>query len=81
MDAKIELLTSKRDVLHRKFDQTDSRAMLDKFMEQGLLVEERAEMARCAFMHNKNFWKEMWKLGLLPTTDNVVPSTASHQMS
>ena len=46
-----------------------------------ILVEERTEAARCAFMHNKidnvlednkNFWKEMRKLGLLPTTDDAL---------
>ena len=50
-------------------------------MEKALLVEERTETARCAFMHNKidnalednnNFWAETRKLGLFPTTDDAL---------
>ena len=44
-------------------------------------MEERTETAWCTFMHNKisdalednkNFWKEMRKLGILPMVDDAL---------
>ena len=68
VDAKIRLLMSKRNSLHRKYNKIRSQATLDKFLQQALLFEERTESARCAFMHdkisdaledNKNFLKKL----------------------
>ena len=71
-----------RDALQKKYDKTASRVILDKLLEQASLVEERTERTRCAFMHekisdaledNKNFWKQMRKLGLLSTVARCTP--------
>ena len=71
----------KRDALKRKYDKTGLGVILDKLLEQALLVEKRNERAWCVFMHgkisdalghNKYFWKEMRKLGLFPTLDNAL---------
>ena len=81
VDAEYRLLTTKRDALLRKFNKNGSRAIYDEFLQQSQLVEAWTERAKCAFMHNKiidaleenkNFWKEMRKLGLLPTTDDAL---------
>ena len=54
---------------------------MQEFLQQTLLVEERTESARSAYMHDKisdalednnNFWKEIRKLGLLPTADGAL---------
>ena len=75
------MLIFKKDALHRKYDLTGFPVILDEFLQHALLSEKRAERARWAFMHNKishafednkNFWKEMRKLGLLPTIDGAL---------
>ena len=81
VDAEIRLLMLERGALQRKYDKTASRVILDKLLEQASLVEERTERTRCAFMHekisdaledNKNFGKEMRRLGLLRTVDDAL---------
>ena len=78
---EIRLLASKRDALFRKFNKNGSRTIYNEFLRQLQLVEERTERAICTFMcnklsdaleDNKNFWKEMRKLGPLPTTDDAL---------
>ena len=67
---------SKRDATHNKYLRTGHRPTLDKFLRLGELVEMQTDAARCAYMHtkieeaigkNKNVWKEIRNLGLLPS--------------
>ena len=75
--------------MHRKYDKTGSRTILDTFL-QTLLVEKRTERAGCAFMHNKisdaledneNFWKELRKLARLLTVDDAFHGFAPDKLN
>ena len=52
-----------------------------EFLQLTDAVEEQSEIARCAYMHNcisdildnnKNFWKELHHLGLIPKSSNAL---------
>ena len=81
MNTEHELLLAKRDATLRRYDRTGQRSFLAEFFEISNAAEEKIEMARCAFMHNKindvldsnkNFWKELRNLGLLPGNSDAV---------
>lgn len=81
LNTELELLLAKRDATLRRYSRTGHRYLLEEFFNISNVAEERLEMARCAFMHNKinevlesnkNFWKELRNLGLLPGTSDAL---------
>ena len=75
LNTEHELLLAKRDATLKRYDRTGQRHLLEEFFNISNSAEEKMEIARCAFMHNKisdvldsnkNFWKELRNLGLLP---------------
>ena len=73
INKDLRLLRSKRDATSRRYSRTGLPALLNEFLSLANAYEEKSEMARCAYVHNrisstldanKNFWKEMRELGL-----------------
>ena len=72
---------SKRDATSRRCHRTGSRHLLNEYLALANQAEEKSEIARCAYMHNricnalntnKNFWKEMKNLGLMPAVNDAL---------
>ena len=81
MNTELRLIKSKRDATKRRYDRTGSRPLLNEFLSLAKSYEEQSEMARTAYMHsricgtldaNKNFWKEMRKLGMIPEVSDAL---------
>ena len=79
--SDLRLLKSKRDSTSRRYQRTGSRELLNEFLILANIFEEQSEMARSAYMHNricgaldanKNFWKEMRDLGLIPKANDAL---------
>ena len=67
LNPELRLLKSKRDATSRRYHRTGSSRLLNEFLSLANSYEEKFEMARCAYMHNricntledgKNFWNE-----------------------
>ena len=68
-------LIDKRNATHRRYKRTGRAELLDEFLQLSNEVDERITRERNSFLHkhltdaldeNKNIWKEMRNLGLLP---------------
>ena len=81
LNIELLLLKSKRDATSRRYSRTGSKQLLNEFLSLANKYEEQTEIARCSYMHdrisgtldaNKNFWKEMRSLGLIPKTNDAL---------
>ena len=79
MNSDLRLLKSKCEATNRRYRRTSSRTLLDEFLALTRSYEDKLETARCAYMHNRicssldanrNFWKDMRELGLIPKTND-----------
>ena len=75
------LFLSKRDATNRRYSRTGSRQLLDELIVLAKTCEDKCEIARCAYMHDrisdtldsgKNFWKELRNLGLIPKASDAL---------
>ena len=81
INSDLRLIKSKRDATSRRYHRTGSRKLLDEFLELADSYEKQEEIARCSYMHdrinnaldnNKNFWREMRTLGLIPSVSDAL---------
>ena len=81
IDSELRLLRAKRDAISRRYTRTGSPKLLNEFLSLAKSFEEKSEAARHAYMHNricntldanKDFWKEMRMLGLIPKVNDAL---------
>ena len=90
LNSELRLLKSKRDATSRRYNRTGSKKYLNEFLLLANEYEEQSESARCSYMHNricgsldanKNFWKEMKSLGLIPKVNDALHGFSPEELN
>ena len=90
INSELRLLKSKLDATDRRYCRTGSRHLLDELLSLSRSYEEQSETARCAYIHNRicssldanrNFWRDMRGLGLIPKINDSLHGFLPEEMS
>ena len=81
INTELQLLISKRNATSKRYQRTGSRQLFNEYLELATEIENKTEIARNAYMHNritsnldtgKYFWLEMKNLGLIPKVSGAL---------